>query len=137
MMDNELKGKIVMMRPEMWEEVADAAGVIGEIIQADITKDDIYVNYGSSWNHLHSADAVLILKSPDEIRTFLDTAVHNLSAKDVQDLENIALLQEYGSKLSARKAMEIVQRNEKIRDAGTDVLFKHIIAQLQNTGPKR
>jgi hypothetical protein len=120
----------------MWEANADKAGVIGEIIRADIARDDFYVNYGSQQDHLHSADAMLILKPPETIYDYMHDHAVTLSVQDFKDLKSIALLLDHGSPRHIRTAMELVQKNESIHFAATNSM-DDVLGMQQSRGLKR
>ncbi|AYL95329.1 hypothetical protein [Mucilaginibacter celer] len=117
--DQELNGKIVMMNPKMWAEHSDEAGVIGQITKADTRRDDFFVDYGGTKEHWHGANALLALRKSTEIYDLLRDKPHTLSVNDFKDLKNIALLLDYGTIKHHRTAMELVVKNEHIRDAAT------------------
>jgi hypothetical protein len=114
--EENLRGTIVMMHPEMWKENADKQGVIGEILKADLALDDIYVTYGGPQPHLHSADALLVLRPADEILEDLQNLETDLEPQDVQDLSLIARMVNHGSTKHLRSAMELVSNNQNILD---------------------
>jgi hypothetical protein len=127
--NNKLKGSIVMLRPELWEILADSKDVIGEIISADIDRDDFYVQYGKNSILLHSSDAVSVLKSYREIYDLLDNAPDHFSNNDLKDLQSLALLLEYGSAKHQRTAMELLFKNPGIREAATRILEDQLAIQ--------
>lgn len=134
--EQNLKGTVVMMHPEMWEAHADKEGVIGEIVKADPARDDFYVNYGGPQPRLHSADALMVLREPDEIYEFLQNHSAEISPYDFKDLKTIALLTDRGTVKQTRTAMELVQNNENIREASVIPLDK-IIGLQQSKGADR
>lgn len=136
MNEHNLVGAIIMMHPLMWEAHADKAGVIGEITRADIARDDFYVTYGGKQDHLHSADAMLILKPPEAIYDYLHDHAMTLSVDDFKNLKNIALLLDYGTGKHHRKAMELVQQNLSIQFAATHSLDE-VLSLQQSRGLKR
>jgi hypothetical protein len=132
-----LKGTVVMLHPEMWEAHADKEGVIGEIVKADPARDDFYVKYGGgNESRLHSADALMVLRKPDEIYEYLQNHSADISPYDFKDLKTIALLTDRGTAKQMRTAMELVEKNENIRDASVTPLDK-ILGLQQNKGLDR
>ncbi|QEC74597.1 hypothetical protein [Mucilaginibacter ginsenosidivorax] len=135
--EQNLKGTVVMLHPEMWEAHADTEGVIGEIVKADPARDDFYVKYGDGAEpRLHSSDALMVLKEPDEIYEYLQNHSADISPFDFKDLKTIALLTDRGTLKQMRTAMELVEKNESIRDASVMSLDK-IIRLQQNKGLDR
>jgi hypothetical protein len=134
--EQNLKGTVVMMHPEMWAVHADKQGVIGEIVKADPARDDFYVNYGGPEPQLHSADALMVLREPDEIYEYLQNYSANISPYDFKDLKTIALLVDHGTVKQMRNAMELVQNNEHIREASVTALDK-VLGLQQNKGLDR
>lgn len=103
--DNDLKGAIVMVHPLMWENHADKAWVIGEITKVDISRDDFFVSYRGKQDHLHSSDAILILKPPEAIYNYLHQHAIDLTPQDFKDLKSTALLLDHGLERHKRAAM--------------------------------
>ncbi|WEA00763.1 hypothetical protein [Mucilaginibacter sp. SJ] len=135
--EQNLKGTVVMLHPEMWEAHADKEGVIGEIVKADLARDDFYVKYGEGTeSRLHSADALMILRESDDIYEYLQNHSVDISPYDFKDLKTIALLVDRGTAKQIRTAMELVQKNENIRGASVSPLDK-IIGLQQNKGLDR
>ncbi|NHA03252.1 hypothetical protein G7092_05585 [Mucilaginibacter sp. HC2] len=126
-----------MLHPEMWELHADKEGVIGEIIKANPAHDDFYVKYGDGAEpRLHSADALMVLREPDEIYEYLQNHSADISTFDFKDLRAIALLVDRGTAKQMRTAMELVEKNENIRVASVIPLDK-ILGLQQNKGVDR
>ncbi|GAA3989442.1 hypothetical protein [Mucilaginibacter dorajii] len=135
--EQNLKGTVVMLHPEMWEAHADKEGVIGEIVKADLVRDDFYVKYGGrAESRLHSADALMVLKEPDEIYEYLQNHAADISPYDFKDLKTIARLTDRGTVKQMRTAMELVEKNENIREASVTPLDK-IIGLQQSKGLDR
>jgi hypothetical protein len=134
--EQNLKGTVAMMHPEMWEAHADREGVIGEIVKADPARDNFYVSYGGPEPRLHSADALMVLREPDEIYEYLQNHSAEISPYDFKDLKTIALLVDRGTVKQMRTAMELVEKNENIRDASVVPLDK-ILGLQQNKGVGR
>ncbi|MEZ2338425.1 hypothetical protein AB6735_22445 [Mucilaginibacter sp. RCC_168] len=135
--EQNLKGTVVMMHPEMWEAHADKEGVIGEIVKADPVRDDFYVKYdGGAEPRLHSADALMVLREPDEIYEYLQNHSADISPYDFKDLKRIALLTDRSTVKQMRTAMELVEKNENIREASATTLDK-IIGLRQSKGVDR
>lgn len=127
--NNDLKGNIVMLRQELWDILADAKDVIGEIISADLERDDFYVQYGGSSVLLHSSDALSVLKSYREMYDLVDHEPARFTADGLKDLKSVALLLEYGSPKHQRTAMELLFKNPEIRVAATRVLEDQLAIQ--------
>jgi hypothetical protein len=120
--EENLRGTIVMMHPEMWQAHADKQGVIGEILKADPARDDFHVTYGGPQPHLHSSDALLVLKPADEIMEYLQNHSIDLTPYDFQDLRSIARMLHHGTPKHLRSAMELVRDNESIREQSVSSL---------------
>jgi hypothetical protein len=124
------------MHPQMWEDHADKAGVIGEITKADISRDDFFVSYGGKQDHLHSADAILMLKPPEAIYDYLHQHAIDLTPQDFKDLKSIALLLDHGSERHKRTAMELVQKNDSLHFKATNKL-EDLLGLQQSRSLKR
>jgi|GEM_PF-5666980 len=122
MTGQELTGKPVMLRPDLWDRHAGPAGVIGKITRADIDRDDFFVDYGGSREQLHSADALLVLKDTGDIYDHLHQQAHKLSPDDFRNLKSVALLLDYGTDKHLLTALALVRDHPDIHFAAAERL---------------
>jgi hypothetical protein len=120
MNDNEVQlPDYVLVNPQLTNDPVFRQGAIGVITAAILNSDEFFVGFDDSQVGLYSADALLLLKQPEDIYGYMHDNALRLSVDDFKDLKNIALLLDYSTKPYMRTAMELVQKNENILGAAT------------------
>ncbi|MBB6107840.1 hypothetical protein SAMN05421821_101247 [Mucilaginibacter lappiensis] len=126
----------LMVHPDLKDDPANKQGEIGFITAAILNMDEFYVGFDDHQVGLYSADALLTFKEPGNIYDFMHQNALTLSVDDFKDLKNIALLLDHGTEKHIRTAMELVKKNDAIRDAATIGLDQRL-GISQNRGLKR
>ena len=120
---DDLKGTMVLVHPKLDDDPAGNQNKIGLIIDYNLAEDDFFVDVNNGGPPaLYAANALLILKKPDEIYLALGKNLECLSASDATDIHNTALLLQYGVTNISQSALKIVQQNEAIGEYVADTL---------------
>ena len=114
MTNDDLIGQTVMVNPVLWDDPANRMGEIGTITQADSNRDDFYVRFSDKQNALYSADALLVLKNPEQLYTYMENHSATLPAETLKDFHSLALLQEHGTPKNLKTAFELAQSNDQL-----------------------
>lgn len=109
----------LMVNPELKDDPVNKQGEIGFITAAILNTDEFYVGFDDYQVGFYSADALLTFKEPGVIYDVMHEKALTLSVDDFKDLKNIALLLDHGTEKHIRTAMELVQKNNGIREAAT------------------
>jgi hypothetical protein len=94
--NEELTGTHVLIHPWLINDEAGKAGKIGQISSASVESNDFLVRFADGSQGNYKADAILKLKSSDEILQYLEDNATKLSTEDYKSLQNIAFLEEAG-----------------------------------------
>lgn len=111
MTGDELREKVVMVHPELYDDPAAQNGEIGYITAADPGEDLYRVRFDDERRALYSSNALLVFQSSDQIYAKIKEDVMLLRPVDFKDLKNIALMLDYGTPERLRNAMEIAKKN--------------------------
>ncbi|MFA6083390.1 hypothetical protein [Mucilaginibacter sp.] len=115
MMDDEtLNGTLVMVNPVLWDDPANRMGQIGVIYEADTAHDYFIVRFDDKEKSAYSADALLVLKSPDQLFEYIENHSATLSPEILKDLNSMALLQEHGRLKHLKTAFELAQSDDNL-----------------------
>jgi hypothetical protein len=109
----------VLVNPGLIDDPAQKQGKIGVITAAILNTDDFYVGFDDKQVGLYSADALLLLKQPENIYEYLRDQALSLSTDDFRDLKNVALLLDHGTTKHQQTALKLLQKNESIIGAAT------------------
>lgn len=126
----------LLVHPELKDDPVNKQGQIGFVTAAILNTDEFYIGFDDFEVGLYSADALLVLKPPGDIYDLLHHNALTLSVDDFKDLKNIALLLDHGTEKHVRTAMELVQKNDGIRNAAT-IGLDQLLGISQNRGLKR
>jgi hypothetical protein len=114
MKTQEITGTLVLIDPGL-DDPAKGQGMIA-IVNYESLDDLVYVSLENGKEAIYNPEDLLKLKPKEDIIAALmdkDSAIHR---SDYIDLYKITLLQERETAKSEWQALEIVQRNEGIRD---------------------
>lgn len=125
-----------MVRPELEHDSKHRQGQIGLVTEARLETDDIVLGFEDHHVGLYSSDALLTLKTPEEIYEYLRQNSISISVNDFKDLKQIALLTDHGTRNQVLTAFELIQKNNNILDAAT-VGLDQLLGINQQRGPKR
>ena len=109
----------LLVHPDLKEDPVNKQGEIGFITAAILNTDEFYVGFDDHEVGFYSASALLTFTEPVKIYDFMHENALTLSVDDFKDLKNIALLLDHGTEKHIRTAMELVKKNDSIRDAVT------------------
>jgi hypothetical protein len=121
---DELTGSLVLVHPDLQHDTAGRQGHIGMIIGSNLERDEISLSFGKGEQALYSSDALLVLKTPENIYGDLLSNNKGLDPADFKALFRISLLQQYGDTKSFRTAIELAMKN--------DILRSHSMISLQD-----
>lgn len=127
----ELAGSWVLVHPELDHDPASRQGQIGIVTLADLERDDIYVSFGAGGPCLYAANALLVLKNPNDIYRDLLVLGKEMDKADFKKLFQISLLAEYGDAHKIKTALEMAMPSPAIRAAGLISLEEKLALQLQ------
>jgi hypothetical protein len=113
---DDLTGSLVLVHPDLQEDMANKQNQIGMITHADLANDNIIVSFGKGEQALYSSDALLILKPANDIYRALMTSHKHLETEDYKALFQISLLQDYGSSGQTKTAMELAMKSDVLRN---------------------
>ncbi|WP_439698140.1 hypothetical protein ACFGVS_07765 [Mucilaginibacter sp. AW1-7] len=117
-MKDELTGTLVLVHPDLAVDPANKQNQIGIITDYDLGKDDVYVSFGRGEQALYSSDALLVMKSENDVYSALMENRPNLQASDFKTLFQANLMQQYGHSGQLKGAMELLQQNPVLRELG-------------------
>ena len=126
----------LLVHPDLKDDPVNKQGEIGFITAAILNTDEFYVGFDDHEVGFYSADALLTFKEPGKIYDFMQKNALTLSVDDFKDLKSIALLLDHGTEKHISTAMELVKKNEVIREAAT-IGLDHFLGIDQKRGVKR
>jgi hypothetical protein len=126
----------LLVHPDLKDDPVNKQGEIGFITAAILNTDEFYVGFDDHQVGLYSADALLTFKESGDIYDFMHQNALALSVDDFKDLKNIALLLDHGTEKHIRTALELVKKNDAIRDAVT-IGLDRLLGIGQTRGLKR
>lgn len=115
----DLKGRLVMIHPNLTHDPMNQQGEVGIIVLTDLTKDEVYVGLGNGNVGLYSTDALLMLKPSNVIYADIMTNFKKLDTPDFKTLMEITLLQDKSSLNYQRDAVELAATNEVVLSYST------------------
>jgi hypothetical protein len=132
---NDLSGTLVLVHPALPHDEAGNQNNIGMITDADLDRDEVLVTFGKGDIGLYSADALLVLKSANDIhRNALDNH-QQLDTADFKSLLSMALLRQSGGYSDTRKAFEMVMNNNRLLEHSMVALDESLdLEQAQSMG---
>jgi len=114
---DELIGQLVLVHPELTGDPAGKSGHVGIITGTDLENDNVYVGFGRNGQGLYGTDALLLLKSNEQIKQNLQENKSALSVGDYKSLFQISLLQELRpSTANIKTAMSLAMQSETVRN---------------------
>jgi len=114
--DEDLTGTLVLVHPDLKDDPVQKQGQTGMLLYADTEKDDIYVAFGKGEQALYSSDALLVLKTPQEIYQELMTNTRDLAVNDMKALYRIGMLLDNHTSEGAKAAMKLAAENPGIHN---------------------
>lgn len=111
MINDELRGTLVLVHPELEFDPSERRNEIGIIVNADLDNDSVLVGFQDNTDDLFTADALLILLPDEDIhRTVAGMDPHS-SWENIKALTQIDLVLRYGTGDKHFKALELARDN--------------------------
>ncbi|WP_183580298.1 hypothetical protein HDF18_13200 [Mucilaginibacter sp. X5P1] len=130
---DDLTGSLVLVHPDLQDDPAKKQNQIGIITHADIENDNVIVSFGKGEQALYSTDALLTLKSANDIYRDLLNNNKDLDKSDFKALFQISLLQEYGTSGQNKSAIELAMKNDTLRNYSMVTLEDSLKANLSQS----
>lgn len=128
MLDDELRGTLVFVHPELPYDPLNKQNQVGFICEANIRLDDIYVDFKDKIG-LYSSDALMVLLPVEQIHQNLAELNYLTDFDDLKKLTTIDLFTRYGSKAKQFEAMQIARDHPNIQHLCLDTLQNQIALQ--------
>jgi hypothetical protein len=113
---DELTGTHVLVHPGLTRDPAGRAGETGVITGLDHNGDNAYVSFGKKGQLMYGLDAILVPRTPDEIKETLSRRGSELNVADHTALFRMALLLEFGQSASNMKtALTLASESDAVR----------------------
>ena len=135
-MNDELKGKLVLIHPGLTHDPAGRQNEIGIIVNSDLAIDDVIVSFQDNEYASFTSDALLLLLPDEQIHQNLADMAYETSFPDLKALTQIDLFLRYGSGDKHFKALEMARDNKNIQPFCVDTL-ENFIAIKQAQNPQR
>jgi len=131
--DDRLRGMVALVHPGLECDPLNKRNQIGVISEADIDRDNIYVDFVDKVG-LFSADALLVLLPPETIHQNLADMAYEVAFPDLKALTQIDLFLRYGDRnVNTRlKAMAIARDNPAIQSLCVEALNTQISRDITN-----
>jgi hypothetical protein len=114
MNDDDLRGQIVLVHPDIEFDPVGKSGEIGIVTAASLDEDVVRVRFEDDRRALFSLGAVLVFKGSDAINQLIDREAVNPEPTVFNYLKNIALLLHYGTSDQERTAMKIALKHDDV-----------------------
>jgi hypothetical protein len=104
---HELIGTLVLVHPNLTNDPADRKNQIGIISSVDLENDEIEVSFGFDGQSSFSTDALLVMRSSDEIEHDAANDVTLLPFYDYQDILDILMFMDSPLMVYRRHTIEL------------------------------
>jgi hypothetical protein len=111
---DELTGTFVLVHPELVYDPAGKSNEIGIIATASLEDDNVVVSFGKEGQGLFSADALLVLRKPNDIHFDAVRDAQQLEVKDFKDILQVSLLANSPWIKERRQAIELCRDNPNV-----------------------
>jgi hypothetical protein len=115
MINEELRGTLVLVHPELEYDPDGRKNEIGIIVNSDLENDNVLVSFQDNEYDLFTSDALLVLLPAEHIHQNLADLAYETSFPDLKALTQMDLFLRYGSGDTHFKALEIARDNKKIQ----------------------
>lgn len=112
---DDLAGLFVLVHPILVYDPADKKNHIGIIASAELENDHVMVSFGRDGQALFSADALLVLKKPNEIHFDAVKDATKMDIKDFKQTLEVSLLANSPHVKDRRRAVELSRDNPNIQ----------------------
>ena len=120
-----LKDKVVLVHPDLPHDPVNRQNHVGVIRLADLETDDIFVSFDDMLG-LYPSDALLVLRSAEEIHQNLADIAYETAFRELKALTQVDLLLRYGDLNKERMAMDIARLNPDIQRFCLEILSSQI-----------
>ena len=114
MINEELRGTLVVVHSELEHDPAGRKNEIGIIVNSDLADDAILVSFQDNEYASFTSDALLVLLPVDQIHQNLSELAYEVAFPDLKSLTQIDLFLRYGSGDTHFKALEVARSNKNI-----------------------
>ena len=128
-MDDELRGILVWVRPDLPYDPLNKQGEVGFICEANIGMDDIFVDFVDKVG-LYAANALMTFLPVDQIHQNLAELNFLTDFVDLKKLTTIDLFLRYGDKARQFDAMILARDNKNIQHLCLDSLENQIALKI-------
>ena len=128
----ELAGKLVLVHPKLVFDPAQRKNQIGWIAQPDIENDNFLVCFSDKGVGRFSADALLVLKDPGEIKKYTDWDASLLFYEDYQDLLQVIWWAEIPDDHPQWLAIELARKSPMVFEYAMASLKDNLILYRDN-----
>ena len=115
MINEGLRGTLVLVHPELEYDPDERKNEIGIIVNSDLENDDVLVSFQDNEYDLFTSDALLVFLPAEQIHQNLADLAYETSFPDLKALTQIDLFLRYGSGDTQFKALEMARDNKKIQ----------------------
>lgn len=128
-MNAELKNTVILVHPDLQHDPVNRQNQVGMISDADLMNDDIFVTFDGTQG-LYASDALLVLRSSEEIHQNLADMAYETPFRTLKALTQIDLFLRYGGGNKEKMAMEIARLNPDIQHHCLETLAKQIAKDI-------
>ena len=115
MINEELRGTLVVVHSELEHDPAGRKNEIGIIVNSDLADDNMLVSFQDNEYASFTSDALLVLLPDEQIHKNLADLAYETSFPDLKALTMIDLFLRYGSGDTHFKALELARDNKNIQ----------------------
>src|ERR1700749_2071735 len=128
-MNDELKGTVVLIHPDLPHDPANRQNQVGLISHADLMNDDFFVNFDGE-QALYASAALLVLRSAEEIHQRLADIAYETPFRELKALTQIDLFLRYGGEKKYQMAIEIARLNPDVQHHCLETLANQLYKDI-------
>lgn len=129
--NDKLRGVVVFVHPELFVDPLGKRNQVGVISEANITLDNIYVDFRDKVG-LFSADALFTFLPSDQIQDNLVNLLQDKTSGEFKALRSVGLLVRYGDVTEKIKAMQTARDHPAIQHLCVEILKDQISRDISN-----
>jgi hypothetical protein len=107
---NELRGTVVLVKPNLINDHSGKKNKVGTIVMASIESDNVMVNFGLEGNAFFSAKDLLVMRKPVDIERSANLDATLLPFYDYNDILEILAFAEHKDLTYRRHAVELSKK---------------------------
>ena len=115
---DELTGTFVLVHPHLNYDPDSRQNQIGVIATAELENDNVMVSFGKEGQGLFSADALLVLRKPNDIQFDALRDAKQLETKDFKQILQVMTLANSPWTKDRRQALELCRDNPTVLQYG-------------------